>query len=76
MFGGYDWGGNFDDTWTWDAGWTLLAPVQKPGARNGPALAYDSAHDETVLSGGWSIAMNDTWTLNLSRLVFLPLVIR
>jgi hypothetical protein len=75
MFGGENNNANIDETWTWDFGWTLLAPDQKPSARLGSAIAYDVTHDETVLFGGLLAAMNDTWTLNLGRLVYLPLIL-
>src|SRR3972149_9863402 len=42
--------------------WTNMAPGTNPGAREGTALAYDSAQDVVVAFGGYSGVNNgDTW---------------
>jgi uncharacterized protein (TIGR03437 family) len=45
---------NFSDTWVWDgANWTQESPQTSPPARWGPGMAYDSAHGEMVMFGGF-----------------------
>jgi hypothetical protein len=42
--------------------WKEESPSSDPGAREGPAMAYDSANDVVVLFGGYnSLNFNDTW---------------
>jgi len=44
------------------ADWKEEAPPSDPGAREGPAMAYDSTNDVVVLFGGYnSLNFNDTW---------------
>jgi uncharacterized protein (TIGR03437 family) len=61
----------FDDTWVWDGlNWTQQSPQSTPGGRSVFSMAYDSAHDETVLFGGASAnfpTLNDTWVWNGSN---------
>ena len=55
---------DFGDTWTWDgANWTQQSQKTLPGARIYSAMAYDSAHDQVVLFGGFvgGTFLNDTW---------------
>jgi uncharacterized protein (TIGR03437 family) len=56
----------FNDTWTWDgSNWTQRSPLTSPPGRTFIAMAYDSAHGQTVLFGGYSVPpkyYNDTWT--------------
>ena len=40
------------DTWTWSNGHWTLQNVTGPSARDGAAIVYDAARDETVLFGG------------------------
>ncbi|MCB9869667.1 MAG: hypothetical protein H6837_07400 [Planctomycetes bacterium] len=48
------------DTQEWDGtNWVDRAPVQSPGARLFPAMAYDSIRRRVVLFGGANL--NDTW---------------
>jgi uncharacterized protein (TIGR03437 family) len=43
--------------------WTWQIPQNLPGARIGHVLAYDSAHSQVVLFGGYFESyFNDTWT--------------
>jgi hypothetical protein len=44
--------------------WTQKAPLSSPSARAHASTAYDAAHGETVLFGGWdgSSVLGDTWT--------------
>lgn len=50
------------DTWVWDAtNWTKGSPQKSPAARFSHSLAYDSAHQQTVLFGGLPALFNDTW---------------
>jgi uncharacterized protein (TIGR03437 family) len=62
----------FGDTWTWDgANWTQESPQTLPSPRIYSAMAYDSAHDQVVLFGGFEYRtngatyeidfLNDTW---------------
>ena len=42
--------------------WMDESPLSDPGAREGPAMAYDSTNDVVVLFGGYnSLNFNDTW---------------
>jgi len=54
-----------NDTWVWDgSNWTQKFPQTSPPPRYGHALAYDSAHSQTVLFGGSdgsSSPLGDTW---------------
>jgi uncharacterized protein (TIGR03437 family) len=65
----------FSDTWLWDgANWTQESPQTSPPQRYGHAMAYDSAHGQTVLFGGTNfnhtasfIEYNDTWLWDGSK---------
>src|SRR5262249_20094684 len=65
LFGGYD-GAYLNETWTWDGTtWTQQHPATSPPVRDTFPMAFDSATQTTVLSGGYSISVgihNDTWT--------------
>jgi len=63
LFGGVDTNGVLGDTWVWDGTtWNLKTPDTSPPARYGHAMAYDPAHGEVVLFGGYGMAMlGDTW---------------
>lgn len=69
LFGGWDGGSNRNDTWEYNGtDWTLRTPLLSPPARQGAAMAYDSARGVAVLFGG-SLAGNyanfdDTWEWN------------
>jgi uncharacterized protein (TIGR03437 family) len=58
-------GAVLSDTWVWDgSNWTEESPQTSPSARAGHATAFDSAHGQTVLFGGYdqsSTHLNDTW---------------
>lgn len=41
--------------------WMQIKPTSSPPARNGHAMAYDSARQRTVLFGGNPGQLNDTW---------------
>ena len=63
LFGGWDLGALFDDTWEWDGeAWTQAADMG-PSPRRGHALAYDSMRERVVLFGGRvaSDVACDTW---------------
>jgi uncharacterized protein (TIGR03437 family) len=68
LFGGQGYSGgitSLNDTWVWDGtNWTQESPQDSPPIRNGPAMAYDSAHDQVVLFGGeyGADTYTDTWT--------------
>ena len=70
LFGGFGpASGWMNDTWVWNAragapgGWTEATPEVSPSLRLGHAMAYDEAHAEIVLFGGFGQPgeMNDTW---------------
>jgi uncharacterized protein (TIGR03437 family) len=69
-----------NDTWTWDgSNWTQQTPQNSPSARFKHAMAFDSAHSQTVLFGGQngnSIPVADTWTwgANVPPPVTLPAI--
>src|SRR5439155_1602023 len=57
LFGGYGWGGNYDDTWAYDFNtnnWPNLNPVSKLPTRLYHAMAYDSQSDRVILVGGYT----------------------
>jgi hypothetical protein len=54
----------FNDTWVWDgSNWTQKSGQANPSARAGHSMAYDAAHGQVVLFGGFSngAVSNDTW---------------
>ncbi|HUU98481.1 MAG TPA: kelch repeat-containing protein [Phycisphaerae bacterium] len=52
------------DTWEWDGtDWTEIVLQNKPIARSGHAMAYDSSEDVNVLFGG-STGGDETWEWN------------
>src|SRR5437773_2235475 len=56
LFGGWDGFPYLGDTWTWDgADWTRRdpAPSSTPQPRYGMGMAYDAAHGQVVLFGGF-----------------------
>ncbi len=68
LFGGISSSGQtpveFNDTWVWDgANWTEESPEASPPARQNHAMAYDSAHGQAVLFGGYfqTTEYGDTW---------------
>jgi uncharacterized protein (TIGR03437 family) len=69
MFGGFDGNAdetNFGDTWVWDGtNWTQQLPQTSPPGRDSFAMAYDSAHSQVVLFGGFGsgffVFLGDTW---------------
>ena len=69
LFGGSTNAGftTLNDTWVWDGvSWTQKFPPIPPSARDGHAMSYDAARNETVLFGGFSpktgAFLADTWT--------------
>lgn len=71
LFGGAAGQQMFPDTWLLDGqDWTLVHPNAAPSPRLNAHMAYDYAHDQVVLWGGWYQGegkMNfdfysDTWT--------------
>jgi hypothetical protein len=69
LFGGYD-GAAVNDTWLFYrspfANWVQEAPATSPPPRYYHAMAYDSAHGQVVLFGGYSGSayLADTWVWN------------
>jgi hypothetical protein len=46
-------GGDLNDTWVWNGStWIQRFPSRSPSPRQAYAMAYDSAHGQTVLFGG------------------------
>ncbi|HYM66803.1 MAG TPA: kelch repeat-containing protein [Patescibacteria group bacterium] len=67
LFGGVSSGqtpGSYDDTWTWDGGWTLQHPTQSPAGASSAGMAYDPIHHVMVLyvPAGSPGASPETWT--------------
>lgn len=56
LFGGFDGGGFDDETWVYnytDNTWTnMTTSLNKPSARWGHSMVYDSTHDRVILFGG------------------------
>jgi len=70
LFGGTDHGTHrFSDTWTYDLetnNWTNQNPSNKPSARQGPAMVYDSERSNFILFGGYNTSnSNETWAYDL-----------
>ena len=70
LFGGYGWGGNYDDTWAYDFNtntWTSMNPTAKPTSTL-QAMAYDSQSDRAILFGGASYVdpQNTTWAYDFN----------
>jgi hypothetical protein len=65
LFGGYRGQHTSADTWEWDGiTWTELHPASSPSPRGTAAAAYDRAHHEVVLFGGYddnATKLTDTW---------------
>jgi len=60
LFGGNHLG-VLDDTWEWDGtDWLQRTPAHQPSARDGHAMAYDSARGVVVLFSGYGL-LSDTW---------------
>jgi len=56
-----------NDTWTWNGTtWTQLSPAASPSVRYLFAMAYDSAHNQTVVFGGVNLVgyLGDTWVFD------------
>ena len=57
----------FSDMWSYNSTgniWTEIVPTNKPSARSGHTMVYDSSNQKTILFGGWDEnigLMNDTW---------------
>jgi hypothetical protein len=59
---GWDGNGILGDTWTWDGtDWTQRSPVHAPSPRASMGMAYDAAHGQVVLFGGFLGDFGDTW---------------
>lgn len=65
LYGGNADGTTFSDTWVWNGStWTQVHPAHNPGPLCAHAMAYDAAHDQVVLFGGWDQSgnwLNGTW---------------
>jgi N-acetylneuraminic acid mutarotase len=71
IFGGINEDGSeyevFEDLWTYDSAaniWNEIVPTNKPSARSGHAMVYDSINHKTILFGGWDEIFRshqDTW---------------
>jgi|GEM_PF-2401627 len=72
LFGGSDWSGPFNDTWIYDLGdnvWAPIVSVVTPPARDSHALSWVPGDDKVVLFGGnngWPY-LNDTWAFDCSE---------
>ena len=57
----------FNDMWTYNSTdnlWSEIVPTNKPSARSGHSMVYDSFNQKTILFGGWVDTvglMDDTW---------------
>jgi N-acetylneuraminic acid mutarotase len=57
----------FDDMWAYDSArniWEEIVPNNKPSARSGQSMVYDSYNRKTILFGGWNEDIGltkDTW---------------
>jgi len=57
----------FNDMWTYDSVaniWSEIALLNKPSARSGHTMVYDSHNKKTILFGGWNDntgLTNETW---------------
>ncbi|MGE5187281.1 MAG: hypothetical protein ACM31C_34775 [Acidobacteriota bacterium] len=59
-----------DETWMWNAGWSLVETLPSPGGRAGAAIAYDGARGNVIMFGGNDAGGNsfgDTWLWDGSR---------
>jgi hypothetical protein len=69
LFGGDDAVGYNNETWVYnltDNTWTNMTTTgDKPSKRSGHSMAYDSAHDRTILFGG-TAGGDETWVYNLA----------
>jgi cysteine-rich repeat protein len=62
VYGGEDLGFNaFVDTWAWRGKWIQREATSAPGPRTEPAMAYDAAHGETVMYGGFDDVTTWIW---------------
>ena len=68
-------GNKLNDTWEWNGAartWANVSPGGSPPARDDHSMAYDLAHNRTVLFGGRAAngaALGDTWLWNGSAWV-------
>jgi len=80
MFGGfggdpsYTGGNEISDTWVWNgSNWSQRSPQTHPAPREGAAMAYDLAHSQVVLFGGYlgsyKPELADTWVWDGSNWV-------
>ncbi len=71
LFGGDDGGAYSNDTWLLNgSSWALVPIAPTPDARSGHAMAYDAAHQNTVLFGGVdgsNPGPRDTWIWDGAR---------
>lgn len=57
----------YDDMWSYDSArnlWYEIIPANKPSARSGHNMVYDSYNQKTILFGGWDETFglrNDIW---------------
>jgi hypothetical protein len=75
LFGGIDYNGLCNDTWTYDIyqnQWNNISPSKSPSPRYHFAMVYDNIDDLIILFGGMESTnypfywVNDTWTYNLT----------
>jgi hypothetical protein len=70
LFGGWDGGTHYNDTWLYDfsdANWTRVETAESPDARDDYALAPVPGTDLVVLFGGGDYLLNDTWIFNATQ---------
>lgn len=79
LFGGYDGGREYDDTWSYDPAtntWTELSPSGDiPAARDSHRVVYDPDEEIMVLFAGWSTTTQfaDTWAYDPADNAWTPL---
>jgi hypothetical protein len=70
LFGGWDGGTHYSDTWLYDfsdGNWTRVEPAESPEARDDYAMAPVPGTDLVVLFGGGDGLLNDTWIFNATQ---------
>ena len=69
LFGGWDAGGNDDETWAYDLttnAWTNMNPSTQPSEREYHSMVYNSVHEKLILFGGDDGSLDDeTWVFRL-----------
>src|SRR5262245_16022005 len=74
LFGGLQYGLEFDDTWEWNGRSWVRRSAQGPGPRVSAEAAFDKARGVTIMFGGnhGEQLLSDTWTLDGTKWSVLP----